>query len=240
MSDDLPTINVPLTALPSTIIKVLGLPIPEGLTPPIPMQTPSVKRIVFVMIDNFGLFEIVVHKPQFVIQQSKALIMLETDQPYTNEVLNQIVFAGFDPSQFNLFNYLNQNQKSTMMIGKKDDVVKYAGDSQFVASQGDMTTWINASKNLNRIDFLWAHFLDFEELYKKSRMFGKQPPDTLIQKLIHRTDKWMLGMYKQSAAETLLIISGDHGRTHIDMYDENSKYGQWRKASVPIAVLCVK
>ena len=39
MSEDLPTINVPLTALPTTIMKVLGVPVPEGLTPPIPMQT---------------------------------------------------------------------------------------------------------------------------------------------------------------------------------------------------------
>ncbi|MHA1786320.1 MAG: hypothetical protein ACTSVY_16585 [Candidatus Helarchaeota archaeon] len=240
MSDDLPTINVPLTALSSTIINVLGLPVPEGLTPPIPMKTPQINRIVFVMIDNFGLFEIVVHKPQFVIQQSKALIMLETDDPYTNSVLTQIIHAGFDPSQFNLFDYLNQCQKSTLMIGKKEDVVKYSGNSQFVATQGDMTTWINASKYLNRIDFLWAHFLDFEELYKKSMRFKRQPPENLVQKLIHRTDKWMLGMFKQAAANTLLIISGDHGRTHIDMYDENSKYGQWRKASLPIAVLCMK
>ncbi|NHI93208.1 MAG: hypothetical protein EAX96_11955 [Candidatus Lokiarchaeota archaeon] len=240
MSDDLPTINVPLTALPSTILNVLGLPIPEGLTPPIPMKTPAVNRIVFVMIDNFGLFEIVAHKPQFVIEQSKALIMLETNNPYTDSVLTQIVHAGFEPSKFNLFEYLHQNQKSTLMIGKKEDVVKYAGNTQFVASQGDMTTWINGSKYLNRIDFLWLHFLDFEELYKKSIMFKQQPPENLVQKLIHRTDKWMLGMYKQSAASTLLIISGDHGRTHVEMYDENSKYGQWRKASLPIAVLCIK
>jgi hypothetical protein len=240
MSEDLPTINVPMTALPATILNVLGLPIPEGLTPPIPMQTPNVRRIVFVMIDNFGLFEIVAHKPQFVIQQSKALIMLETEQPYTDEVLTQIVNGGMDGSQFNLFNYLNQNQKTTMMIGKKEDLVRFGGNSQIVVSAGDMTTWINASKYLNRIDFLWLHFLDFEELYKKSVMYKRQPPENLVEKLIHRTDKWMLGMYKQSAAETLLIIAGDHGRTHIDMYDENSKYGQWRKASLPIAVLCIK
>ena len=237
MSDDLPTISAPMTALPSTLLHIFGLQVPPELTPPIQMRMPAVQRIVVVFIDNFGLLEIVVNKPEFVIKASKALIMLETTDPYAHSVLNQVIKGGSE--SFNLFQYINQCQKSSLMIGKKEDLDLFAGGTKQVTSAQDTTTWVQASKVMNRIDFLWMNFLDFEKLYTNP-LYSRQPPENLVQKLIHRTDKWMLGMYKQAAAGTLLIITGNHGRKHVEMYDENTKYGQWRKASLPIAVLCLK
>lgn len=238
-SDDLPTITAPMTALPATLLNIFNLAKPAELPEPIQMRMPSVQRVIIVMIDNFGLLEVVAHKPSFVIQASKALIMLETTDPYAHAVLQQVVHGDMQSRSFNLFHYLNQNQKTSLMIGRKDDLDEFSGGTKSIVSTQDTTTWVQASKVLNRIDFLWLNFLDFEKLYANP-LYRKQPPENLVQKLIHRTDKWMLGMYKQAAPGSLLIITGDHGRTHVDMYDENTKYGQWRKASLPIAVLCLK
>ncbi len=240
MSDDLPTLNTPITSLPSTILNLLGVPVPDGLSPPIQMKTPPIERIVLIMIDNFGLFEIVVHKPQFVISQSKALILLETQNPYATDVLQQILHGDLEREDFNLFNYLNQYSKSTLMIGQQQDLARYAGNSNVIATNMDTNSYVAGSKWLNRVDFQWIHFLDFENLYKNP-IYKQGAPENLIQRLIHRTDKWMLGMYKQAAVSTLLMIVGNHGRSEVQMsYDPASKYAQWRTASTPVAVLCMK
>jgi len=240
LSDDLPTINAPLISLPATILNLMGLAIPNDLPQPTQMKTPPIERIVLIMIDNFGLFEIVVHKPEFVISQSKALILLETQYPYANDVLHQILHGDLEKKEFNLLEYLNQNSKSTLMIGREEDLITFAGTTKVLPTNMDTNTWVAGSKWLNRIDFQWIHFLDFENLYKNP-MYKRGAPENLIKKLIHRTDKWMLGMYKQAAPNTLIIIVGNHGRTEIAMtYDQNSKYAQWRKASTPVAILCMK
>jgi len=240
LTEDLPTINSPLISLPSTILHLLGVAIPSGLSQPIQMKTPAIERIILIMIDNFGLFEIVVHKPQFVISQSKALILLETQKPQANDVLHQIFFGNLENQNFNLMDYLNQNSKTTLMIGRQDDLITYAGNSKVIATKMDTNTWVSASKWLNRVDFQYVHFLDFENLYQNP-IYKKGPPENLIQRLIHRTDKWMLSMYKQAAPNTLIMIVGNHGRKEIEMsYDPNSKLAQWRKASTPVAVLCMK
>ena len=240
MSDDLPSINAPMTALSSTIINLFGITIPDNLPQPIQMKTPTIERVILIMLDNFGLFEIVVHKPEFVISQSKALILLETDQPLANEVLHQIFHGDIENEEFNLMSFLNQNSKSTLMIGRQEDIITYAGSSNVIATKMDTNTWVAASKYLNRYDFQWIHFLDFENLYQNP-IYKQNPPENLIKRLIHRTDKWMLSMYKQAAPNTLLIIVGNHGRKEIAMsYDPNSKLAQWRKASTPVAVLCLK
>ncbi|MHA1380310.1 MAG: hypothetical protein ACTSRG_18245 [Candidatus Helarchaeota archaeon] len=240
MTEDLPTINSSLTSLPTTIINLMGIPIPSGLSQPIQMKTPPIERIILIMIDNFGLFEIVVHKPEFVISQSKALILLETTNPRADDVLHQLIHGNLENQNFNLLNYLNQNSKSTLMIGRAEDLVKYAGNSKVIPTKMDTNTWVSASKYLNRVDFEYIHFLDFENLYQNP-MYKRGPPENLIKRLIHRTDKWMLGMYKQAAPNTLIMIVGNHGRKEIEMtYDPNSKLAQWRKASTPIAVLCMK
>lgn len=240
MTEDLPTINSPLTALPSTIINLMGIALPSGLSQPIQMKTPPIDRIILIMIDNFGLFEIVVHKPEFVISQSKALILLETAYPQANDVLHQLFHGNLENENFNLVDYLNQNSKSSLMIGRAEDLIAYAGNSKVIATKMDTNTWVSASKWLNRVDFQYIHFLDFENLYQNP-MYRKGPPENLIKRLIHRTDKWMLSMFKQAAPNTLIMIVGNHGRTDIEMsYDPNSKLAQWRKASTPIAVLCMK
>ena len=240
MSDDLPTINSSVTSLPSTILNLLGVDFPNELPQPIQMKAPPIERIILIMIDNFGLFEIVVHKPEFVISQSKALILLETQQPHSDKVIHQILHGSLEKKDFNLFEYLNQNSKSTLMIGNQEDLVAYAGNSKVIATKMDTNSYVEGSKWMNRVDFQWIHFLDFENLYQNP-IYKRGAPENLIKRLIHRTDKWMLGMYKQAAPNSLIIIVGNHGRKEIPMtYEQNSKYAQWRKASTPIAVLCMK
>ena len=240
MSEDLPTINTTLSSLPATILNLMGVPIPDGLAQPIGMKTPPIERIILIMMDNFGLFEIVVHKPQFVISQSKALILLETAVPQANAVMQELFYSSLQDQGFNLMDYLNQNSKTTLMIGREKDLSVYAGNSKVIATKMDTNTWVAASKWLNRVDFEYIHFLDFENLYQNP-IYKRGPPENLIQRLIHRTDKWMLSMYKQAAANSLIMIVGNHGRMDIEMsYDPESKMAQWRKASTPVAVLCMK
>jgi hypothetical protein len=81
--------------------------------------------------------------------------------------------------------------------------------------------------------------LDFENLHKQQARLKRQTPEDLIEKLINRTDKWILGNYKQLRANSLMIILGDHGRSKMDM-EYSGKIAQWREASVPIAIFIRK
>ena len=42
------------------------------------------------------------------------------------------------------------------------------------------------------------HYLDFENLHKQQQALKQRTPEELIDKLILRTDKWILSNYKQS------------------------------------------
>ena len=79
------------------------------------------------------------------------------------------------------------------------------------------------------------HFLDFEKLHRQKRA----TPEELIEKLIKRTDKWLLSLWKQMRKGTLMVVIGNHGRYRLDL-EYSGKIAEWRKASVPIAVLAHK
>ena len=68
---------------PATVLKLLGIEVPEGLFPPNKeiIQKFDPKAIVIIMIDNFGLFEAVVYKPEALIRNMEVLALLDTNDP---------------------------------------------------------------------------------------------------------------------------------------------------------------
>ncbi len=75
-----PQIRINAMEFPSTILGFLNLEIPELLFPPNQelLAKFNAKAVVMVVIDNFGLFEAVVYKPEALIKNMEALVLLET------------------------------------------------------------------------------------------------------------------------------------------------------------------
>lgn len=233
-----------LSQLPSTILKILGLEPPSFINEPVSEiieHFKGIERIVINLIDNFGLFEITFLKPQFIITNSDALILLSTKNPYTLGFLHQIMFGGFEkePNGFHLLREINNQGKETIFIGRKKDLDRYDGGTNSVPKETDMSSWIEAAKVVNRYDLSWIHYLDFEALHRLHSKLRQQTLEVLLEKLINRTDKWILSTYKQLRKKSLMIILGDHGRFKMDL-KYSGKIAQWRQASVPIAILIKK
>jgi len=240
------TIEGLLPSVPATILSLLNIQSPSFLPPPIEGMLNKfgplgVERIIICEMSNFGLFEITYYKPEFMISNSNALVLLSTKNPYTLGVLHQMMFGGFDfePNGFHLLRYIHQAGKSAIFVGREKDVKRYDGGTPSISKPTDMATWIEAAKVINKHDLSWLHFLDFEELYRTRSKTGAQTPEELIEKLIKRTDKWMLSMFKQLRKKSLMIILGDHGRYKLDL-NYQGKVAEWRAASVPLAVCLYK
>lgn len=245
-AEEMPTLEGSLDSLPATILNLLNTPVPDFLSEPINpiidrMKTKGkIDRIIINMIDNFGLFEITYYKPQFLISTANALLLLSTQNPYTLGMFHQILFGHFEykANDFHLLDYLQNQGKSTVFVGRAKDVNRYAPNLG-IAKNNDMGTWIEAAKVINRHDLTWLHWLDFEEIYKSQKRTGASSPEELIQKLIKRTDKWILSQFKQLRSKSLMIVIGNHGRYKIDLQYQG-KVSEWRAASVPLAVFLYK
>jgi len=242
---ELKTVKAYLSQLPATLLKLLELEPPSDIIPSpikeIVEKYAGIKRIVLMMIDNFGLFEVTYHKPEFMITNSEIMSLLSTKNPYTLGVLHQLMFGGFEaePNGFHLLRHINENGKKTCFIGRKKDLERYDGGTNSVPKESDMSTWIESAKAINNYDLSWMHYLDFENLHKQQRRLKQQTPEELIEKLISRTDKWIKSNYKQLRKGSLMIIIGDHGRAKMD-FEYSGKIAQWRQASVPIAIFIEK
>ncbi|MFX0031399.1 MAG: hypothetical protein ACFE8E_14250 [Candidatus Hodarchaeota archaeon] len=242
---ELQTIKCYLNQLPSTFLKLLGIEPPLSIIPE-PVDSiieayQGIERISINLIDNFGLFELTFHKPEFMIRQSEMMLLLSTKNPYTLGVLHQMFYGGFEiePNGFHLLRYLNENGKKSCFIGREKDLKRYDGGTHSIAKDTDMATWIESAKTINNYDLSWMHYLDFENLHKQQQALRQRTPEDLIDKLILRTDKWILGNYKQLRPNSLMIILGDHGRVKLDL-EYSGKIAQWREASVPIAIVIKK
>ncbi len=242
---EMPMLEGLLTSLPATILKLLNVESPQTI--PEPMENivglfapKGVDRVVIVMIDNFGLFEITYYKPEFMISAANALVLLSTQNPYTLGVFHQMIYGGFNQNNgFHLMQHLNKHQKSSVFVGRERDLKRYDAGTSSIPKSNDMAVWIEAAKVNNRHNFSWLHFLDFEEIYRSKRRTGAATPEELIQKLIKRTDKWILSMYKQLRSKSLMIVLGNHGRYKIDL-NYQGKIAEWRAASVPLAICFYK
>jgi len=242
---ELQTIKCYLNQLPSTFLKLLGIEPPLSIIPePVDSMIEAyqgVERISINLIDNFGLFELTFHKPEFMIRQSEMMLLLSTKNPYTLGVLHQMFYGGFEiePNGFHLLRYLNEKGKKSCFIGREKDLKRYDGGTHSIAKDTDMATWIESAKTINNYDLSWMHYLDFENLHKQQQALRQRTPEDLIDKLILRTDKWILSNYKQLRPNSLMIILGDHGRVKLDL-EYSGKIAQWREASVPIAIVIKK
>lgn len=242
---ELQTLKCYLNQVPATIIQLLGLNPPLN-TISEPVQSiidmyQGIERISINMIDNFGLFEITYHKPQFMITNSEVMLLLSTKNPYTLGVFHQLMFGGFEiePNGFHLLRYLNDNGKNSCFIARKKDLERYDGGTLSISKDTDMSTWVESAKTINKYPLSWMHYLDFENLHKQQQKLKQRTPEDLIQKLILRTDKWILSNYKQLRSKSLMIILGDHGRSKLNL-EYSGKIAQWREASVPIAIFIRK
>ena len=242
---ELKTIKAYLTQLPATILKILDIEPPKDSIPqPIEQiidMYEGVRRVSINLVDNFGLFEITYFKPKFMITNSEIMVLLSTKNPYTLGVLHQIMYGGFnaEPNGFHFLRYLKDHGKESCFVARKKDLQRYDGGTRSIPKESDMSTWVESAKAINKYDLSWMHYLDFENLHKQQRRLKQQPPEDLIEKLINRTDKWILSNYKQLRAGSLMIILGDHGRSKLDL-EYSGKIAQWREASVPIAIFISK
>ncbi len=244
--EEMPTLEGLLTAFPATILELLNVESPVHLPPSIQpvidlfRSKGPIERIVINMIDNFGLFEITYYKPQFLISTADALVLLSTSNPYTLGTLHQMLFGDFkfEKNNFHLLKYLESVGKSSVFVGRKKDTARY-GANYGIAKSNDMATWIEAAKVINRHDLTFLHYLDFEEIYQQKRRTGAANPEELIQKLIKRTDKWILSSWKMLKRRSLMLVIGNHGRYKIDL-NYQGKVAQWRTASVPLALFMYK
>lgn len=240
----LETIKCYITQLPATLISLLGIQPPSDIPPPVQMildQYKGIERITLIMIDNYGLFEITMFKPSFMITNSEVMLLLSTKNPYTLGVFHQLMFGGFEiePNGFHFLKYLNDNGRKSCFIARKKDLQRYDGGTLSVSKETDMSTWVESAKAINKYDLSWMHYLDFENLHKQQQRLKQRTPEDLIQKLILRTDKWILSNYKQLRKNSLMIILGDHGRSKLN-FEYSGKIAQWREASVPIAIFIRK
>lgn len=236
--EDLVTVEADLNQLTSTIINLLGLKKVDGLADHIEIFSESTRydQIVMVLLDNFGLFECVYYKPKFIIANVKAIVLLNSNNPSTENIMATILNGGLAGTGFNLFNYLAENNLKTSFIGCSASMDFLDGSLTRIPAKDDAETYVKAIKLLNRVNFLLLHFLDFEKLYSA---YKSHPPITIAQKLITRTDKWILTVYKQLKENSALIVVGAPGNQKIDMgYEEY--YEKLRGASVPIAVFIEK
>ena len=234
-----------MTQLPATLLQLLNVNPPMSIIPEPVEQIlnlyQGVERISINLIDNFGLFEITYLKPQFMITNSEVMLLLSTRNPYTLGVLHQLIYGGFEvkPDGFHLLKFLNTNNKKSCLIGRKKDLDRYDGGTKSIPKDSDMGTWVESAKAINNFDLSWMHYLDFENLHKQQQQLKQRTPEDLIEKLINRTDKWILSNYKQLRKNSLMIIIGDHGRSKLN-FEYSGKIAQWREASVPIAIFIKK
>ena len=233
-----PQVRTTAWEFPSTIIKLMGMEVPDGMPPPnqelLDKFNPT--GVVLIIIDNFGLFEAVVYKPEALIKNMEALALIETDDPYAIPLLKTLLTGRSE--YFHLIQYIRNFGKTVRAICREDDMEELGLDPGFtVHKRDDMQTYVESTKHIFKNELLFLHFLDFESLYAQ---YGhRTPPKTLLEKIVRRTDNWVKVLLKQARLGTLFVIIGNHGRHPVPL-DYKGKLAEWRKANAPIAVMFQK
>jgi hypothetical protein len=195
------------------------------------------KAVVMVMIDNFGLFESVVYKPEALIKNMEILALIDTDDPYAIPLTKRII-SGSAATGFHLFDYVNNSGRVVRAICRQDDIRDFGfGNDYSVTVRDDMATYIESTKQVFKSQLMFSHFLDFESLYAQ---YGhRTPPKTLLEKIVRRTDNWIKVLLRQARIGTLFFVVGNHGRHPIPLNYEG-KLAEWREANAPIAIVFQK
>lgn len=231
----LETLQGSLVQMASTILNRLGLPAPSNLSPGLNLTRYNpCRQVVIVHLDNFGLLEVAMHKPQFLLKESSTMLSLETANGYAANVTKELVYGNL-AEPFNLFSFIVQQGKTALIVDREEQR-STAGTATFIPADTDMRVYIETAKLLNRTDLLLIHFLDYDKLLQQH---STRPPLELAQKLLHRTDRWLLGFYKQAVQHTLFLVLGNKGQRDYGIKYED-KYEQWAKANLPICLVIYK
>lgn len=232
-----PQVRMTAAQFPSTVLRLLGIMVPDGLPPANQeiLDRFSPKVVVIIMIDNFGLFEAVVCKPEALIKNMELLALIESEDPYAIALTNSLLRSS---SGLHLVQYVRDYGKSVQVICRGDDMASLGFESAHtVEVRDDMATYVESTKHIAKADFLYLHFLDFESLYAQ---YGhRTPPKTLLEKIVRRTDNWVKVLLKQARVGTLFVVIGNHGRHPVPLEYEG-KLAEWRTANAPIAMLFQK
>lgn len=222
---------------PSTVLRLLGIMVPDELSPPNEeiLSRFSPKAVVIVMIDNFGLFEAVVYKPEALLKNMELLALIDTADPYAISLTNAVLQGN---SAFHLIRYVRDYGKYAQAICREDDMPSIGLDATCtVSAHDDMATYVESTKHISKSDLLFLHFLDFESLYAQ---YGhRTPPKTLLEKIVRRTDNWIKVLLRQARPGTFFIVIGNHGRHPVPL-DYEGKLAEWRSANAPIAMMFQK
>ncbi|MHA1680454.1 MAG: hypothetical protein ACTSUE_05560 [Promethearchaeota archaeon] len=247
-ASEMQTYEVAMDRLPATFINMLGLPVPQDIPQPINeiSQAFPAERIVIALFDNLGLYELSQYKPSFLIEYANALCLLDTKNPYTLGVMHQLMYGSllpkvghpYQPGGFHLLKYINDQGMKTSMIGRPKDLRRYSGNTEERPKDSDMSVWVEAARVINTYNMSWLHFLDFEGLKDQAKARG-QNLDELVKRLLLRTDKWIMSMFRQLRKGTVLVICGDHGRYMLD-FEGTDRITMMRAASLPVAVFITK
>jgi hypothetical protein len=233
-----PQVRTTAMEFPSTILSLLGLEIPEGLYPANQelVSKFKAKAVVIVVIDNFGLFEAVVYKPEALIKNMEALALIETEDPYALPLIKTLM-QGPLPG-FHMINHIKDYGKAIKVICRENDQASFGFDPSYTVNpRDDMATYIEATKYIFKSELLYLHFLDFESLYAQ---YGhRTPPKTLLEKIVRRTDNWIKVLLRQARDDTLFVVIGNHGRHPVPLNYEG-KLAEWRNANAPIAIMFQK
>lgn len=233
-----PQVRTTALEFPATVIRLLGIEVPDGLFAPNKelLSKFNPKAVVIIMIDNFGLFEAVVYKPEALIKNMEALALLETNDPYALPLIKRLLKGH--RKDFHLIKYAKDHGKATTVICREEDMEYCEFDPAYtVRPRDDMATYIESTKHIFKSELLYLHFLDFESLYAQ---YGhRTPPKTLLEKIVRRTDNWIKVLLRQARVGTLFIVIGNHGRHPVPLNYEG-KLAEWRKANSPIAIMFQK
>ncbi len=219
------------------MLHFMRIDVPDALPPPNPdlIQRFNPRAVVIVIIDNFGLFEAVVYRPEFLIKNMEVLALLQTSSPQAVPLITSLLRG---PRAFHLTEYVRGYGKFVRVVCRADDAELFGFDPAYtVTTRDDMATYVESTRYVFRSELLLVHFLDFESLYAQ---YGhRTPPETLLGKIVRRTDNWIKVLYRQARTGTLFIIVGNHGRHPVPLNYEG-KLAEWRKANAPIAIMFQK
>jgi hypothetical protein len=222
---------------PSTVLRLLGIMVPDGLSPANEevLSRFSPKAVVIVMIDNFGLFEAVVYKPEALLKNMEVLALIDTADPYAIPLTNAVLSGN---SALHLIQYVRGYGKFAQAICREEDMSSIGLDNNCtINAHDDMATYVESTKHISKSDLLFLHVLDFESLYAQ---YGhRTPPKTLLEKIVRRTDNWIKVLLRQARVGTFFVVIGNHGRHPVPL-DYEGKLAEWRSANAPIAMMFQK
>ncbi|MFX1251995.1 MAG: hypothetical protein ACFFCZ_10335 [Promethearchaeota archaeon] len=225
--------------IPDLVCRLLRVDSPFNSPPlQLPSQYSSTHQVVIISIDNFGLFEVVNFKPDFLVHLYQHLLLLETPHPDCDSVLNSVITG--ETAGFNLFRYLNAYGLKVFVAGR-DKLVSYvpAGVDSLKA-ESDMQAYINSTKNLNRNALLFIQFSDLGTL--AAQYSSIRTPDQIVSQTLDRTSNWLKILYNQATPQTTFFIIGNQGTKSTEKLDyglDQQKQRQ-RRANLPIALVSMK